>query len=319
MPTNTLDQWKNWLKQKAEAEKALQQIDLSPAEEAIRRANNGLRNAVNQAPIFRDINVNPEQPTGEQVTALKDRLAQLIAHHKTNPNYRQQCNEWQTGLSGIEQAEAALAEVEQEHDALTADKAAIEAELEQLDKQEPKATKKGLEAVEAELERLEGERQRVKESLLTLADSAEAEQNRLQVAIDRLEAEKALGNGDAAALKKARQEAEAAKQEADNRASALRGMQSMESDLTDQIDSLENVLAGIAVQFHLDELEAAEGALVKALQGVEWDALLNNINAARDGLNAHSGPGVVYGRARLKIDMPNLYQIKNALPVEFPG
>ncbi|MEG3081309.1 hypothetical protein R3F64_15705 [Halomonas sp. 5021] len=248
----------------------------------------------------------------------------------TGVNQRDRYSEWAQQASKIKQAQAERENAQAELEAVMSEKQQAEQALQDVQKQMPTPSPKALEAIQVEIDERRQQVSKIDATLNSMKDSAsiavELEQKAQAASeeVERLEAQALLGDVDEAAkgqaattLAKARKASEKAAEQAEKQDAAKRGLEKMRSGLHEKLADLEALRKGVGFEVGKATMEAQEQALIKAIEGIDLETLLANINAARDQANEHAPDGQSYDSASMQVKLPLLYAVSAPDSIEY--
>lgn len=321
--------WQKWLKEKQQAQAAFESAKAGvwPAQHALEKAQDKLNDRVREAaPAGARIN-NP--PTPEQVADQLSRLDAMM-NKDGSLNRSQRRAEWANQASAIKQAQAEYESAVAALNAALHEERQAEQALRDVEQAMPAPTPKAVAAIETEIEDRRQKIDKVDTTLAAMKDSsniaAELESTAKAAAeeVERLEAQALLGSVDeaakgkaSAALTKARKDSEKAAEQAEKQEAARRGLEKMRRDWQLELDDLHTLVNGVGFEVSIAEAAKHEQALITALEGVDLDKLLANINRARDQANGYAPENVSYSTARMQVKLPILYEVNAPGSLEY--
>jgi len=314
------DEWSSWIDNRKKAQSAVP-VGLDTYEQAHERA---------QAALYRELDqyaqrgaVISRPPTQAEVSGVKQYLGRLLSDQNMSIDRYSHHKEWQAALEKISKAEQHLAETAEALEEWRADKQAAVQALEKVEKAMPTPSVKALNEIDGEIDKLQTRAAKISDTITAMKDESsiasalDAEAKGAAAELERLEAEALLGeNNDsdkAAAITrvaKARKAAETACEKASKQATARRGLEALLTEAEGKAKEFQKIRRHVAIEVAAVEAAEAERALLDVINADVLRPLLARINDARDTLNANADPGTSYLTARIKIQLPVMFEIQ---------
>lgn len=319
--------WKTWLEHNYQAQQDLNAVPVNSAKQALESAEHRLYDCL--WPIAPAGTKVSYPPTSEQVEGVLSKLA-AVMNKNVDVNNRARYAEWARQASMIKEAKDDWENAQADLEAAIREKQQAEQALRDVQKQMPTPSPKALEAIQLEIDGRQQQVGKIDATLNSMKDSAsiavELEQKAQAASeeVERLEAQALLGDVDEAAkgqaattLAKARKASEKAAEQAEKQDAAKRGLEKMRSGLHEELADLEALRKGVGFEVGKATMEAQEQALIKAIEGIDLETLLANINAARDQANEHAPDGQSYDSASMQVKLPLLYAVSAPDSIEY--
>ncbi|AJY50644.1 hypothetical protein [Halomonas sp. KO116] len=289
-------EWQAWLIRRKSLKVAIDELAITEARSSHTVAENKARHAAMDAKAHmgfrRDLQHLPTDKERQSITAaLSKHVADLMDKGRTDLAFQPKQE-----LAELKEANKAAEATLQRLESLEGQKDALEIELQSLVSNPPHADLKALEMLEKEQARLNSEKARVREALDSMTDDngaikqAVREARAAQKQLDDIEASAALGDSTdseqrsaAAALAKAKARATKAKEEADKRSSARRGLESKLCKVEEQAEELSLLHNEVALNVYEEQTKESEKRLIDFLEAEEMQSITKQLYEARNG------------------------------------
>lgn len=199
-------------------------------------------------------------------------------------------------LAELEEANEAAGAALEHLKSLEDQQETLENDLQHLKNNPPDADLKALTVLDKELAQLESDKARIREALDSMMNDdggirqAEQEAADAQYRLDSMEASAVLGQSNeseqrsaAAMLAKATARATKAKEEAERRSSARRGLESKLDNVNAQAEALSDLRSELALTVYKEEMRESENRLIAFLEAEEVKGLTNKLYESRRG------------------------------------